>query len=94
MCPFHSGAVRIMREFDDVKVSYMPRECNHRANHIAKVGSWSRSPIDLKGSLITIKERLLPLIQMKGLFTEVCTILIEDDDWRVPIIGFLSSPSR
>ena len=29
MCHFHSVVVQVMREFDDVQVSYMPRECNH-----------------------------------------------------------------
>ena len=61
---------------------------------MAKVGSESRPHVDMKGALITIKERLLPSIQMRGLFTKVCTILMEDDDWRSPIIEFLSSPSR
>ena len=28
MCPFHSVAVQLMREFDDVQASYMPRKCN------------------------------------------------------------------
>ena len=39
MCPFHLVAVQLMGEFDDVQVSYMPRECNHQANQMAKVGS-------------------------------------------------------
>ena len=34
MCPFHSVAVQLMREFDDIQVSYMLRECNHRADHM------------------------------------------------------------
>ena len=29
ICPFHLVVVQLMREFDDVQVSYMPRECNH-----------------------------------------------------------------
>ena len=40
---------------------------------------------------MTVKERVLPLIQRHGLFTETCTILIEEDDWRTMIIHFLSS---
>ena len=40
-----------------------------------------------------VKERLLPSIQRRGLFTKAYTILIEEDDWKTPIIHFLSSPS-
>ena len=43
---------------------------------------------------MTIKERSLPSIQKRGLFVDSCTILIKKDDWRSPIIHFLSSPSQ
>ena len=61
---------------------------------MAKVGSGSRPPVDLEGVLITIRERFLPSIQKKGLFTETYTILMEEDDWKTPIINFFSHPSR
>ena len=83
-----------MREFDDVQVIYIPRECNHRVDHMAKVRSRSKPPIDLEGSLVTIRERSLPLIQKRGFFAETCTILMEEEDWRTSIINFLSSPSQ
>ena len=61
---------------------------------MAKVRSGLRPPVDLEGTLITIRKRSLPSIQKRGLFVEVYTILIEEDDWRTPIINFLSSPSQ
>ena len=82
MCSFRSVTVQLMREFDDVQVSYMPREYNRRADHMAKIGSGSKPPIDLEGALVIVRERMLPSIQKWGLFAETCTILIEDDDWR------------
>ena len=86
-----------------MQVSYMPKECNHRADHMVKVGSGSRPHVDKEGASVTIKKRSLPSIQRRGLFTEICTILMEDEictilmedsDWRAPIIGFLSSTLR
>ena len=64
LCPFHSVAVQLMREFDDVQVSYIPQECNCRADHMAKIGFGSKPPIDLEGALVTVRERvLLPSVQ-------------------------------
>ena len=60
---------------------------------MAKVGSGSKPPVDLEGALVIVKERLLPSIQKRGLFTETCSILLEEDDWRASIIEFLLSPS-
>ena len=80
MCPFHSVAVKLMREFDDVQISYMLRECNHRDDHMDNVRSGSKLLIDIEGRVIAIKERSLPSIQKRGLFVEACTILMEDED--------------
>ena len=63
MCLFHLMAVQLMREFDDVQVSYMPRECNRRADHMAKIDSRLKPPIDLEGALVIVRERVLPSIQ-------------------------------
>ena len=63
MCLFHLVAVQLIREFDDVQVSYIPRECNHRADHMAKVGSRSKPPVDLEDALVTVRERSLHSIQ-------------------------------
>ena len=60
---------------------------------MAKIGSGSKPPSDLEGALVTVKERILPSVQKRGLFADTCTILMEDDDWRSPIIQFLSNPS-
>ena len=56
MCLFLSVAVQLMREFDDVQVSYMPRECNRRADYMDKIGSGSKPPINLEGALVTVRE--------------------------------------
>ena len=80
MCPFHSVAVQLTKEFEDVQVSFMPRECNRQADHMAKIGSGSKPPIDLEGALVTVRERMLPSVQKRGLFAETCTILMKDDD--------------
>ena len=69
-----------MSELDDVQVSYMLRECNHRANYIAKIGSGSKPPIDMEGGLITIKERSLSSVHKRLLLARICSILMEDDD--------------
>ena len=47
---------------------------------MAKISSRSKPPIDLEGALVTVKERVLPSVQKRGLFAKMCTILIEDDD--------------
>ena len=70
ICSFHSVVVKLMGEFNDVQVSYMPRECNRRADHMAKMSLGSKPPMDLERVLVTVKERLFPSIQRCGLFTE------------------------
>ena len=52
-----------MREFDDIQVSYTPRECNRRADHMAKIGFELKPPIDLEGALVTVREKVLPSVQ-------------------------------
>ena len=63
MCPFHSVAVQLMMEFDNVQVSYMPQECNRRVDHMAKINFGSKPPIDLEGALVNVRERVLPSVQ-------------------------------
>ena len=40
-----------------------------------------------------MREKVLSLVQKRGLLAETYTTLMEDDDWRSPIIKFLSNPS-
>ena len=56
MFSFHSVVTQLMGEFDDVMVSYMPRECNFRADDMYNVGSGSKPAIDLEGNLISLEK--------------------------------------
>ncbi|XP_059671149.1 uncharacterized protein LOC132316693 [Cornus florida] len=94
--PFHFLALQLIDQFDDYQLQHWPKHLNKEADRLAQVASSIRVPPRVEETIISIKRRPLPSIEMRNEHLEVNYVDLEEadpDDWRIPIIKFLMNPS-
>ena len=82
-----------MQEFQECTLHHIPREENHEANRMAQAALGYRPIEGKKVNIEVLKTRILPLIFTKQLGIEIFALEVGKEDWRIPIISYLRSPS-
>ncbi|KAK2990923.1 hypothetical protein RJ640_021898 [Escallonia rubra] len=87
-----SIASQILKKFDDVTITYVPRLNNGNANVVAQLTSGLRILDGVSEQWVKVSKPL-PLIDDRYKQVEMVNpIDLAQDDWRTPIIRFLQNP--
>ncbi|KAL1299817.1 hypothetical protein AAHE18_18G135300 [Arachis hypogaea] len=86
---YFNVATKLLSEFDNVILRYVPRELNQEANELAQITSRYKIKPPTLEKLVRIKDIFMPLREREVLSLEK----LDPEDWRVPIVEYLENPS-
>ncbi|CAL2270792.1 unnamed protein product [Prunus armeniaca] len=88
---YHALASQLVEDFDDVRLTHLPREHNTQANAMAQVASGVETSEGLSKEFFKVEKRSLPFIVEKGTPMEVMMLTIAPEDWRHDIVQYLKN---
>ncbi|XP_050379595.1 uncharacterized protein LOC126796923 [Argentina anserina] len=96
LLPFWERASELLDQFTDVVLDYIPRERNFAANELAQLATGIRLADGVRERILMVQRRTLPsFMARKEVNDEWLVAVVDaiDEDWRQPIIQYLTDPS-
>ncbi|CAL8993664.1 unnamed protein product [Prunus brigantina] len=90
---YHALASQLMEDFEDVRLTHLPREHNTQANAMAQLASGVEISERLSEELFKVEKRSLPSVFERGAPAEVMMLTIAPEDWRHDIVQYLKNPN-
>jgi hypothetical protein len=90
---YYVAAKNLCYAFKEIIVEHIPREKNLASNELAQIASRIQIHDDQIERIIKVQKRILPSVITRGMDLEVNNKEIKEDDWRKPLIDYLSNPS-
>ncbi|XP_057447311.1 uncharacterized protein LOC130739096 [Lotus japonicus] len=91
-----SKAAKMLRKYDEVELSHIPRIENAEANVLAQIVSGYRLPRKKFKELVKVKRKFIPGFKEGRTEFEREVLIINnlaDNDWRKPVVKYLQDPN-
>ena len=89
LLPYYIGSMHLMSQFKMVGITHISRYFNQEADEIAQRASGFKR-IKRKKMDQEALRKFLPFFEERGLMVEVNEIQVEGEDWKHPLIEYLS----